>query len=1165
MRRLLALLILVAVPLEASHEEVLRADWSFDLVAARDHALATVAEDSRSAEAIAVAGWWLDRLSLLPEPDAIVAAAGPEPDPEVAALLARVESELGMAPPAGTLPEAELAGPFGAYSTLDLERGVVPDDERLPPVGTPWRGPAEPARLELRGAGGWIGPSPAMASEGVYLAAWTLSVDERTRGWLLLECEGSFNLELDGNEVGRGRDCGLVGPVSHWYSVDLPPGDHRLRVEMGGQGLPKVRVSLLAESGAPLPLATPGRPAAAAALARPHQPPAAAELDRRLDRDEVSIETLLLAAAVAESRGHPRQAGALLARAERQSPDDPRVQLERARYFLTAPTGADPEVDFRRAQEHLRNATAIPFHLLLELDLAARQRRVEDREAALDRLVTDQGHDVRVLLEWVREAVRRGWDGEADEGLEQLDLLIPGSPLVADLRLDVLDDLERWEERNRLLLALADGDSLRPPTVEQLAASCQTAAAVAAAERLRAVADDPGVDVTLARLVLESGDAAGARRRIEDARARWGSIPPLDQVALGLAASDSAELERVLAEALARDPSDLEAAAFAWRRGAEPFFAPYRVDALAVLAELPAPDEGVDAVLLLDQAVERVYPDGSSLYYYHGLTKALTPAGARQASQIQQMEGASLLELKVIKPDGTMLIPPDLVAGSVPRALTNVEPGDLVDEEYVAAVAPSGPSRRGHLSPYVYRFADPERAFGLSEYVLLVPDGLPVSTDGRFEGLEYREERAGDLRVLWWRAERVPPVPDEPFAPPTQELLPWVTYGFGVTWGDVGDRLRDRVLPVLASTPELDEFAAPLLAEQDPLAALRDLVGAVCDRVDQGGAVLDLGSTGGQSFSRRRGNRLGVVAAALAAAGWDVELALARPLELAGTHLAVPNDDTFLVPLLRVARGERPIFVDVGEERSGVDHVNPVLQGGDALILPLTRPALPVSYLESIPRFPNPQLEDRLRLEARIQPSGAARLLFTATLRGAQGERTLSRVNGVPQDRVDMVYRQIAAALFPGAEAVHGRVERAGEEVLLSLELDLPGACDLAEDAMTCRGLSLARPLAPTQAPLPERRFPLVIRLPMTQVVDLDVEFPPGWAERRPPRRLVSDFGRVEETRTVDGRRERSTLTIELPAQVVPPESYRDFVRFCHAADELAARPMSLSRDAPPK
>ena len=66
-----------------------------------------------------------------------------------------------------------------------------------------------------------------------------------------------------------------------------------------------------------------------------------------------------------------------------------------------------------------------------------------------------------------------------------------------------------------------------------------------------------------------------------------------------------------------------------------------------------------------------------------------------------------------------------LVAGQ------DVEPGDIVEEEYVAWVGPTGASRDGHLPPYIYRFADPDRAFGLSEYVLLVPPEIDAEAELR--------------------------------------------------------------------------------------------------------------------------------------------------------------------------------------------------------------------------------------------------------------------------------------------------------------------------------------------------------------------------------------------------------------------------------------------------
>ena len=189
-------------------------------------------------------------------------------------------------------------------------------------------------------------------------------------------------------------------------------------------------------------------------------------------------------------------------------------------------------------------------------------------------------------------------------------------------------------------------------------------------------------------------------------------------------------------------------------------------------------------MLLLDQAVERVFDDGSSLYYYHGVTRALTPVGARQASRLQQLPNSHRLKVRIHKPDGSVVVPPCLGNGGGAVELDDVEPGDLVEEEYVARVAAAGASRRGHLPPYIYRFADSERAFGLSEYLLLVPPEIELLVEGNSRGS--RANRVGGrwaAAPIRWRAESVPPIPEERFAPPDQraaavgELWLWCDLG----------------------------------------------------------------------------------------------------------------------------------------------------------------------------------------------------------------------------------------------------------------------------------------------------------------------------------------------------------------------------------------------------
>ena len=114
-----ALLLLATTPVFAGWWEVYQADAQYDLTAARREALATVAADPKSADAIAAAGWWLENLSSISDPGSILDAAGDRArDPELSFTLARIEGSLLDRPPMGSLATVEIAGPFGRFDTL---------------------------------------------------------------------------------------------------------------------------------------------------------------------------------------------------------------------------------------------------------------------------------------------------------------------------------------------------------------------------------------------------------------------------------------------------------------------------------------------------------------------------------------------------------------------------------------------------------------------------------------------------------------------------------------------------------------------------------------------------------------------------------------------------------------------------------------------------------------------------------------------------------------------------------------------------------------------------------------------------------------------------------------------------------------------------------------
>ena len=1161
---LLVLCLAQSLTSDAGWWEVWQAAMEFDLGTARERALATIAADPNSADAVAAASWWLANIEDLSEPEEVLAVTGNGRDPELGFILEQVAARLGSRPPAGALAAAEVAGAFGVFSTLDLDRDVVPPDGELPALGTRWSDPVLQFRLLMRTVDAWHGPPRAMMADGVFLVSWTLEAAEETNGWMAVEARGGYNLELDGRRVDRRRHCGQVDPGVNWYRLHLAEGVHRLRVEVASPDGPQVRVSLLDDDGSP----TKGVIRVdetvvqwADSEASPVLPPASATMLRRLEAGDAPVPELLLAAQLARARSDPDEEHRWIARARTADPENPWTALALARYLVATNESASGIDRARVIMQLTREARNIPGSQLFERTVALREGRGEDAERILDQLIGDHPDDSRVLRLWVREAVRRGWVREAEDGLAKLEVELPGSLAVTDLQLEVLASLERWRDRGTLLRALAGATPVDARWIGEMASSCLVDEAVSATASLSPNVADPDLDVQLVTLLLESGNVGAASRELERAREQWGELRTFDELGLLLAGDDGDAMAAVLVAALERDPSNLQLLALAWRNGHEPFYAPFAVDSDDFIDAYRDLGTDVDTVLLLDQAVERIFADGSSLYYYHGLSRANTPVGARRASILQPLPDAYVLKIRVLKPDGRAVIPSDLQQGQGRVTLSDVEPGDIVEEEYVAWVGPTGASRDGHLPPYIYRFADPDRAFGLSEYILLVPREVDLQVDGNFEGLERSEKPWQDLRMLYWRAENVPPMPTEPFAPPAQALMPWLNYGFGVSWRDVGDVIRDRVLAVQRSSPELRDWGREVLVGTAPEEQLRSLVEALVETVESGDGELSVGESAGESFNRRRGNRLGIVATVLAESGWDVDLVLTRPWTDRDQRLQVPTLDAFPAALLRVSYGGDVIWFDSREEDRGVGHIHPLFQGSDGLVLPLTDPGRPVERIESLPAFPNPDLVDEIAARAIVDADGTADISFSTLVVGVQAARLLERVESIPQDQVGMVYRQMALAIFPGSGAVDGEIEKTENGVAVRLEITVPGACEVENEELVCHSLILNNPLVPTLARLPERSYPLMLRVPIERRVTLDLVPPSGWrAMPRPPRMLDTEWGSVVETlESVDGAR-RSVLHVSLPSQTVAPEDYRAFARFCQAVDELATRPPRLER-----
>lgn len=1152
---LLLILLFLAMAAHASWWDVLQQDTALDLIAARKAALQTLIEAPGSPDAVAVAAWWEDNLDNLSRPAEILDAARPPLQPALAFLLNRIESELSERPPAGCPPFAEISGPWGLFGRLDLERNPLPSN--LPPLQSAWAGPGTHFRYRLQTETGRVQTPSALSFGGFSLSGWNLKSEKEMKGWMVVEISGNANIVVDGEEIARLRDPGINSPNLLFYKARFSAGAHRIQAAMAPQSESWIRLSFLDEDGNAFEWkeADPAEMTPGVSTLKP--------VDPLPPRQAQTIQDALCDLQLAMWRRDPPRERKLVDHLLHRWPKNELAHLAAAEFYLLEQTGAGLDEDYNRAHRELELSGKFPLRKMLEYLLAQMQDRQEDADKLRASLMKTSISDPRVLRLKIEEALSRSWPREAEEALDTLERKVGHNDSLVKIRLEVLQSLGRWDERHSLVQSLVGSSAPRTSLVNLLADECCQDEALKIMEKIRKKVSHPNLDADTIRLLMSAGHVEEARARLREAFDTWGQLPLFQDLGLTTLAPGSKEWKELLQQASTARPQDIDLRALADRWGLiSPFWEKEHIDAAEFIATAKIPDKGVDTALLLDQAIEQVSSNGSSLYYYHGLTKALTPEGVSQASLLQGMPGSERLQLRIFKADGRIIIPAKINATRGRLQIDEVEVGDVVEDEYLASVSAIAPSRAAHLSPYVYRFADPQRSFGLSEYEVIYPRHLSLKIDGMFEGLQRSEEDDGDQHILRFKAEGIPPTPPEPFGPPEQDLLPWVTYGFGLSWQDVGDSIREKLIPVLRGSPELDSFVRTYLDGSDDHEALHRLVQALLEKVKAGRAGLDLTSSIGESFSKGAGNRLAILAGCLLSSGYEVDLVLSRPTPMSGAHLVVPSLDVFSLPLLRVHWGNELIWIDLSEEINGLGHISPSVQASDALVIPLGNPSTDVQLLKKLPVYENPMLEDQSELHAVIAEDGSARVDFNSWVTPPSAQDLKQKLDSVPTEMMGPVFQRLASRYFPGASSVEGHYHTLADGRLkITFSFDFSSACEPEADSMSCRGLLIAEPLAPVLASLPKRETPLILQIPVIRILDFSIEAPAGWrVSQAPPRKLESKWGEIHEDLR---RRENlldSRLRLEIPATTVSPREYPEFSRFCRATDELLLRPAELHR-----
>ncbi len=619
-------------------------------------------------------------------------------------------------------------------------------------------------------------------------------------------------------------------------------------------------------------------------------------------------------------------------------------------------------------------------------------------------------------------------------------------------------------------------------------------------------------------------------------------------------------------------------------------------DTIYRLAVNPAdyPDESV--VLLLDDGVVRIEPDGRSTRTYRQVVQVLKDDAIEAEAEhiLSYSPGHQRLRInwmRVVKPSGEIVSdkPAHEQESDVPASI-----GDPVySDRKVHRVSLSGVAV-GTLVDYSYTIEElkPYRAGDFfdswsvsagtlvkrSRYLVDVPDGFNPVIRERNLSFARREARGHGRHVYIWATSDVPHVKGEPYAADSNSVMMSVAVSAPTSWNDIAHWYAGLARDRYHTSPTVDRKVRELVAGAK---TMDDTLRAVQRWVAQDIRYLSiaLGLSGYQprppdsvvqtGFGDCK-DKATLFVAALKTLGLT-----AYPVLLSSDGDAVrgmPSISQFDHAIAAVERPGGYLFVDLTSELTPLGSLPYAEQGAFALVVRSDgsgdEVTLPADAL------------DRNRSEAHLVGTLDEDGLFDGRFENVSSgidQYTLRRAFEEPLDSTKRanLMRSIASRLFPGSagdslDAFDGKDLRATPH--MSMHIEHGKATSSSGDTEifaipfgSMEGLATAADEVEARG---TRHFPIDAERVFgasTSVTEMRVTLPPGWKARLPKNvNATSAFGSYSSEYAQDGRELRITRRITGAKGVYPPERVGELVSFFRAVAKDDAKFIVLERPTSP-
>lgn len=1028
-------------------------------------------------------------------------------------------SELNLARDSGLITDWRLVGPFGSYPAIAF-------DEVWPPEQDNFSRNDYGARIAetFRFHDGTFTLPDYFDTSGVLYASAEVTLPVAGEWRLRVESAGTLDLFLDGVRVLTKDDRFRVTPETVWKPVRLASGKHRVVVKFMAAAAP-FRIGLLKSNDQMnVTIGAPASPALSAYIN--------AARDYWLGDYAAAIEQL-------NQLRHTQESAAvdvLLAEAwEREgSPSAERVPLLRAALKL-APSALAAK--FRLAQKALDDDHP---------EEALRRGR--------DIVRLRPGYEPAVHLV-ASAAARLDLQPEAAQAYDSAVSLHPSCSVLRDASkffASISDYVRARDFESRLGTCAPRSLAL----AHALAEAGRHSEAAAFAENI--ITREPH-DRGARELMVHELASAGQMQRARDVARELLAISP-----------NSAEF-RVLAQSLDSGgsitrPDESRQPGFAEIRQ---FYAPYRRNSLAIVQQTSQRRfAGGPAVTLLNDRVAQLRPDGTAALYVHKMTRVLDRDGILQFGEVALPQGASILELKTIKADGS-IAEPEFTQHKATVSMPALAPGDVIDVEYVIRYPEGG--LRDHQDAFQFTFGSFAAPLIYSRFVVISPADARLQLDpsGDIPTVRVQEDERSVIRI--WERNDIAQSPTEVSMPragvlPTMRVLPAAN-----GWADVRDFYREALVNAARVGTRTASLAREIRGDTDEL-RLRAAYRIVTSRVRPAPFAYSAGEfpSAEATLANYSGSRTVALLALAEAMGIRSDLLMTRDLGMPRPTAITPQaySRPLIVFHIRSGQTARDIVVDAENDGLGFGGISPAIARTDAMLVPLRAGRGNESLIAAVPQS---LLEDHSIAEGDVTIDDDGDLTASVLIRMGAGRSAQMRsiLGGIAPEGRQHFFEQLAMRIFPGASEASGEIHNESDpdhQLELTVSCRAPRFINFRQSVADLDQLVPALGLRKLYFAAGPRRAPLYIDTPLIETATFHVHLtgtgrfasiPTGVVERSEYGEYSVAFNQLAPN-TIDIRRD-----FRIPVQVIAAGRFEDFSRFARRIDDAERQRLSVERAAP--